>query len=205
METIACESSVEMAERAHEWCSTRLSGELRRSVFVPAGGTPTELYRFWERHKPGYLEGARLLQIDDVLTGRQKGVFRRYFETHLPGFRAQLVPIGPADELASAAILGFGLNGHVAFHEPGIEPDFYSGCVKLSAESRAVLGLEDRTWGVTYGLGAFLRVKSVLLMVSGERKRAMFRRFLGETDTFPATYLKRHSDLTVLVDCVNSG
>lgn len=200
METIACKSPVEMVERAHLWCVLKLSNDANRSVFLPAGGTPTRLYEFWETQKPAYLAGARLLQIDDVLTGSQTGVFRRYFETHLPSYRSQLVPITGADEQAHVAILGFGLNGHVAFHEPGIDPAFYSGCVRLSEESRSALALEDGTWGVTYGLGAFQLAKSVLLMVAGEKKLAMFRRFLNESDTFPATHLKRHGDLTVLVD-----
>lgn len=200
MDLIVCKTPMEMVERAHLWCIAKLSGETERSVFIPAGGTPTELYRYWERQRPSYLAGARLLQVDDVLTGLHKDVFRRYFETHLPGFRSQLVPISEASESARVAVLGFGLNGHVAFHEPGLDPGFFSGCVKLSEESRNTLSLEPGTWGVTYGLGAFLRAKSVLLMVSGERKRTMFRRFLNETETFPATYLKRHDDLTVLVD-----
>ncbi|MCM2282188.1 MAG: 6-phosphogluconolactonase [Bdellovibrionaceae bacterium] len=195
-----CKTHLEMVERAHLWCMAELTDQTQRSIFVPAGGTPTELYRFWERVRPGYLAGARLLQIDDVLTGARQGLFRNYFETQLPSFREQLVPIDLADATADVAILGFGLNGHVAFHEPGIPADFFSGCVHLSDESRHTLSLESGTWGVTYGLGAFLRTRSALLMVSGEQKRAMYQRFVREQETFPATFLKRHSRLTVLVD-----
>lgn len=200
MEMFVCKTHLEMVERAHLWCASRLPTSAPRSLFVPAGGTPTRLYEFWERQRPAYLSGADLLQIDDVLTGERKGMFRHYFETHLPHFRSRLVPIENGDRIADATILGFGLNGHVAFHEPGLDPEFFSGCVRLSEETRQTLALEPDTWGVTYGLGAFLRTRSVLLLVSGEKKRTLFHRFMLETDTFPATFLKHHADLTVLTD-----
>ncbi len=206
MELIACESIEDMVRHAHLWCQSRISSQPTdpkqkvRSIFLPAGKTPTRLYQFWESQHPTYLQGVSLLQIDDVRTGPQEDVFKRYFESALPHSMGAFRSITIADDQADLAILGFGLNGHVAFHEPGIPFDFYSGCVRLSSESRQSLGLKEETWGVTYGLGAFLKTKAVLLMVSGAAKRDTFRRFLAENDTFPATGLKRHADLTVLVD-----
>ncbi len=206
MELIACESIEDMVRHAHQWCQLKISPEgvgLKervRSIFLPAGRTPTRLYEFWERHSPTYLRGLSLLQIDDVRTGPQQGVFQRYFADTLPHSMPAFRSITSANDLADLAILGFGLNGHVAFHEPGIPFDFFSGCVRLSSDTQRSLGLTEETWGVTYGLGAFLRTRAVLLMVSGVAKRDTFRRFLDEIDTFPATGLKRHADLTVLVD-----
>ena len=200
MDLVSCKTPDDVVMAANKWCESRVKTTQAGSLFLPAGNTPTPLYQFWERTKPSYLDGRRLLQIDDVLTGPQRGLFRRYFEENLPAFKPQLIEIDRADELAELAILGFGVNGHVAFHEPGLPLDFYSGCLRLSNESTSTLGLSAETWGITYGLGAFLKTKATLLIVSGSKKKAMFERFLTETETFPASFLKKHRDLTVLVD-----
>jgi glucosamine-6-phosphate deaminase len=201
MELMACNSPEAITSEAHRWCESRIGSDSDAgAIFLPAGSTPIPLYRLWESNRPAYLKNRRLLQIDDVLTGRHRFMFRRFFETNLSSYIDQFVPIESGNDMAQLAILGFGLNGHVAFHEPGLPAEFYSGCVRLSSESRATLKLEDGAWGVTYGLGAFLATKSVLMMVSGAKKKKMFRRFMAEADTFPATFLKRHRDLTVVTD-----
>ena len=200
MELIECKTHDEIVKRAHQWCESRVNSCQARSIFLPAGNTPTALYKYWEKTKPSFLEGKRLLQVDDVITGKQKGMFRRYFEDNLPTYKHQLQILDSSSEVADLAILGFGLNGHVAFHEPGIPHDFFSGCLPLSKESKETLGLEPDAWGLSYGLGAFLRTKAALLIVTGEKKKAMFDRFKNEANTFPATCMKLHRDLTVLVD-----
>lgn len=200
MELLTCKTHDEVVERAHLWCESRVKMWRAQSIFLPAGNTPTALFKYWEKTKPGFLTGKRLLQVDDVITGRHQGMFRRYFEDNLPSYKHQLQRLDSASEVADLAILGFGVNGHVAFHEPGIPKDFFSGCLPLSEESKKTLSLEPNAWGLTYGLGAFLKTKAVLLIITGEKKRPMFERFLKETDTFPAACLKSHADLTVLVD-----
>jgi 6-phosphogluconolactonase/glucosamine-6-phosphate isomerase/deaminase len=200
MDLISCKTHDEIVERAHLWCESRVKSCGAQSIFLPAGNTPTALFKFWEKTKPSFLQGKRLLQVDDVITGKQQGMFRRYFEDNLPSYKHQLQKLETGDEVADLAILGFGINGHVAFHEPGIPKDFFSGCLPLSEESKKTLSLEPDAWGLTYGLGAFLKTKAVLLIVTGEKKRPMFERFQKETDTFPAACLKAHRDLTVLVD-----
>jgi len=206
MEVIHCKRSQDLVQEADRWCHEKLgqrSASVSQRIYVPAGETPRPLYRHWREHRPRYLNSAELLQIDDVITGSQAGLFRRFFESELgKDFRKQLRAIENADQQADFAILGFGLNGHLAFHEPEIGSDFFSGCVPLSKTTCSTLGLEAGAWGVTYGLAAFLRCRSILLMVSGEKKAAMFRRFLSEPvlsiPGFTALGLKAHPDLTVV-------
>ena len=38
---------------------------------------------------PAELKGVTFVQVDEVVTGSQKGVFRRFFEEHLPSFAGQ--------------------------------------------------------------------------------------------------------------------
>lgn len=184
---------------ASQWLEARVR-EGARSVFLPAGRTPENLYALWEKEKPSWLAGVTLKQIDDVLTGPRAGTFRRFFETHLPSYTRQFEWIERADSSADVAILGLGLNGHIAFHEPSLPRDFYGGCVELTEITRRTLGLADPTWGLTYGASTFMACKSILMIASGESKRDVVARLCERSPSLPAASLLEHRDFTLLID-----
>lgn len=200
MNTIICEESLTLGRAASKWCEERVRRNKVRSAFIPAGNTPIPLYQVWEKERPEYLQGLSLLQIDDVLTGSQKGVFKQFFNEHLPSYRNQLRYIEDAEQIADMAVLGLGVNGHVAFHEPGIDRRFFSGCVQLTPKTCEYLKLESNTWGISYGVDAFIRCQSVLMVVSGKGKREILSRLLKEDRELPATALLQHKDFTLLAD-----
>ncbi len=150
--------------------------------------------------QPSWLRGLRLKQIDDVLSGPQAGVFRAFFEKHLPSFNSQMDWIDKADESADVAILGLGPNGHIAFHEPHLPETFFGGCVDLSDITRRTLGLSERTWGITYGASTFMNCKSILMIASGSSKRDVVKKLVARSADLPATSLLKHRDFTLLVD-----
>src|SRR6185503_4777588 len=103
-------------------------------------------------------------------------------------------------------LLGLGLNGHVAMNEPA--EDFVPG-VHVSRLARRSLGhamlkglRRKPRYGLTFGLGDILRARQILLVVSGEAKRAALTRLLEErvSGRFPASFLWLHSDVTVICD-----
>ncbi len=200
MKNIICEESVALGRAASNWCREKKIKYAATSAFVPAGRTPMALYDVWRTERPDYLTGMRLLQIDDVLTGREAGVFKRFFADHLPEYQNQIELITDASAGADLAILGLGLNGHVAFHEPGVDDTFYSGCVRLTETTCDHLGLERGTWGISYGAAAFSRAKAVLLMVSGSSKCDILARLIDRDPRLPATSLLAHCDFTILAD-----
>lgn len=197
MKQVVCDSAKELAELSSEWCRTKIEQFSARSIFIPAGQSPVSLYEKWESESPSYLRSIDLLQIDDVLTGPERGVFARFFEKHLPSYQNQFRQIGPNMEIADLAILGLGLNGHIAFHEPGLPTNFTHGCVRLSEMTCAHLKMNPGTWGITYGAGAFIRCKSILLIVKGEAKKPVLERFLRKDPSLPVTALFEHVDLTI--------
>jgi 6-phosphogluconolactonase/glucosamine-6-phosphate isomerase/deaminase len=200
MNILFCEENAEVGEAASAWCRENIKRHRANSLYVPAGRTPISLYKIWEKEKPEYLRGLDLVQIDDVLTGAQTGVFKRFFAEHLPSYISQLRLINRGDHQADIAILGLGLNGHVAFHEPGIDVGFYSGCVRLSEVTCQNLELEPGTWGISYGAGAFSSCKSILMVVCGASKREILQRLLESDSTVPASALLNHPSFTLLAD-----
>lgn len=182
---------------AEDWLESRLKKYGAGSLFLPAGETPKRLYARWRAAPPDYLARLKLLQVDDVIDGPGQGMFARFFAEELPGY--QVVP--PVREgRADLAILGLGTNGHVAFHEPGIDPGFSFGEVDLEDDTAQRLSLPSGTRGITYGVGAFLQSKAILLIVKGASKKQAWERFQRGDPTLPATALKDHPDLSVWVD-----
>jgi len=195
MEILRAEDGGTAATEA--WLENRVRRYGAHSLFLPAGDTPKPLYARWRKNPPAYLAGMRLLQVDDVTTGTSKGLFARFFREELPA----LTVVAPEkEESADLAILGLGTNGHVAFHEPGLPMSFRFGEVDLANDTAARLKLEPGTKGITYGVGAFVNAKAILLVVRGEGKREVFEKLKLGDPSVPASGLLSHPDLTVLTD-----
>jgi glucosamine-6-phosphate deaminase len=101
--------------------------------------------------------------------------------------------------------LGLGSNGHIGFNEPGTPFDSRTRVVALTESTRAANAplFPDGnvpTRAITMGIGTILESKSIVLLASGEKKRAAIERLRsGEiTEEFPASALWRHPDVTVL-------
>lgn len=197
MRLVVCKDDSDWVQAGWDWLHQDVKTGQR--LFVPAGGTPTPLYRRFRQDPSSLLRSLTLVQIDEILTGPKRGTFRRFFETEMNPFLAQIEMIEDADRPADAAILGVGVNGHVAFHEPQLPRHFNGGCVRLSCETLEYLHLEDPTWGVTYGVGAFIKSKSILVMAKGENKARVLRRAL-KGDALPITWILDHPNVTLVTN-----
>ncbi|MBK7843888.1 MAG: 6-phosphogluconolactonase [Bdellovibrionales bacterium] len=201
MEIIVGKGLQDWVERADRWCLRAYTLDECRSFYLPAGNTPVPLYRSWEKLQPSFLGDCNFLQIDEILTGQKRGIFSRFFQTELPSLSNAVVPPNSEFIQADAAVLGLGKNGHLGFHEPGLPDPVYLACVSLDQITCVNLGLEHDSWGLTYGLGAFLRCRRVLLMVRGEEKREILEAILRDENSTPAAQLLRlHPQVTVLCD-----
>ncbi len=96
------------------------------------------------------------------------------------------------------ALLGLGLNGHVAFNEPGSPWDSRTRLVDLAPTTAP--GLPRRA--LTMGLGTILEARELLLVATGESKSAVVQRLFTEAPSLelPATALFTHRKLTILLD-----
>jgi 6-phosphogluconolactonase/glucosamine-6-phosphate isomerase/deaminase len=200
MEILVCKDENAWVGAANDWLRSRLKKMPVERIFLPAGETPRPLYRSWEKSGAPFSDNVRLLQVDEVLTSRGPGIFQKFFKECLPSYQKQFDYIQNADQWAQLTLLGLGTNGHVAFHEPGLPPPFFSGCLELNAETTERLKLAPRSRVVTYGLNAFLRSQGILLLVRGEGKRAILNEILKPECQLPAAKLKTHHDLCILTD-----
>ncbi len=184
-------------DRIWTWVHSQVKPQAR--VFVPAGGTPTPLYRQWVKKPSEHLKSLSLIQIDDILNGPQRGTFKQFFAAEMAPYLDQFEWIDRADRAADVAILGVGVNGHVAFHEPGLPRQFYSGCVPLSSETKAYLNLTEPTWGITYGAASFLQCQKILVLARGERKKKIMQQAALDK-SLPIGWIMEHRDVTLISD-----
>lgn len=197
MRLVVCDTEDQVSEEAYRWLERSVAQTHARSVFLPAGQTARPLYRLLEERKPEWFKALSLVPVDDIMSGESKHRFAAFFKTELPSFQSQLVSIENRQNGVELAILGLGMNGHVAFHEPHLPRDFAYGEVTLDARTCAELKIEPQSKGLSYGVASFMKCRSILMPVIGDKKREIFSRLHKEDPSLPASWL---SDvLTVMV------
>ena len=198
---------------------------------LATGNTPIPLYEtLRERVRLGEISLARFrspFAIDEYAVAdpehacANRAFFARYWDS-IPGTRAvrQFEPV--AGDLSAEAstfgaaledaggldvvILGIGINGHLAFNEPGTERDQRAMYTELSAQTRAsastCFGDTVPTHGLTLGLAEILAARRVLLLANGANKAEIVARALeGPVGSdCPASFLQEHPDCAVVLD-----
>ena len=105
-------------------------------------------------------------------------------------------------------VLGIGRNGHIGFNEPA---DRLNSATHLTALSESTITANSRFFSspeevphhaLTMGLGAIMKSKRILILISGKEKHdALTAMLSGMIDThIPATMLNMHPDVTVICD-----
>ncbi|NWN98654.1 MAG: glucosamine-6-phosphate deaminase [Bacillus sp. (in: Bacteria)] len=105
-------------------------------------------------------------------------------------------------------ILGIGQNGHIGFNEPGTSFSSRTHIIQLTestrkANSRFFSSMDEvPTHAVTVGIQTIMESRKILLLVSGQAKMEAFKRLLSDEidESFPASVLKLHNDVTVITD-----
>jgi glucosamine-6-phosphate deaminase len=104
------------------------------------------------------------------------------------------------------ALLGIGLNGHIAFNEPGSERTSRARVAELTwstrESARSCWGEATPEHGLTLGLAEIGGSRSLLLLANGAHKaRIVARALSGSADSdCPASLLRGHPGLVVVLD-----
>lgn len=120
------------------------------------------------------------------------------------GYEAAIAAAGGLD----LVMLGLGPNAHLASNEPGTPFDSVTRPVPLLAETVGYILTDEVIQGavsaqaVTLGLATIVAAREVVVLVSGEGKRAALRHLLAaDADPdVPASVLGRHGNCTILTD-----
>ncbi|MED4225359.1 glucosamine-6-phosphate deaminase [Neobacillus cucumis] len=106
-------------------------------------------------------------------------------------------------------VLGIGSNGHIGFNEPGSNPEERTRVVQLAESTikanARFFGSEELVprLAISMGIQTILKqCKKIILLASGEEKADAVRAMIeGEvTPELPASFLKLHPDVTIVVD-----
>jgi glucosamine-6-phosphate deaminase len=200
-------------------------------LLLPAGRTAVPVYRELARlHRTGRAPMARAttFNLDElrVAAGDPRS-FRSFMDRHLfsrvdlPESRIRFLQGDAADperecaryerELAregppDVAFVGIGVNGHVAYLEPGRALPPRTSLVRLSAATRRRLGRDGvrpvPREALTVGLETILACRAILLVATGRGKASAVAAALEGpvTPRCPASYLTLHPGLSVMLD-----
>lgn len=198
-------------------------------VGLPTGNTPGVLYAALRRlAELGAFDAGlwRPVAIDEYGGPRHHPCSNRaYFEQHwdaIPGARPVLQfdpeaddPDGDCLRMAEAveamggldvAVLGIGMNGHLAFNEPGSSLDSKARRVLLHGPSmtsaRACWGEETPSRGLTLGLRELTGARAVLLLASGGSKAAIVQAAIEGpvSSAVPASFVRTAPNHLYLLD-----
>ena len=105
-------------------------------------------------------------------------------------------------------LLGIGSNGHIAFNEPGTPFELETHIVKLTDKTRQDNKRffnsidEVPTHAMTMGIKNIMQAKQIVMLISGANKADAVKKLLTGpvTESFPASALNNHPDVTVIID-----
>ena len=104
------------------------------------------------------------------------------------------------------SLLGIGVNGHIAFNEPGAPTDSSTRLVQLAESTRKRPGFpqgpDAPTAGITVGIKTILQSRQIIVMAFGKDKAEPVRRALEGpvSPATPASLLRDHSDVVWVLD-----
>jgi len=199
-------------------------------IGLPTGGTPILTYRELARREAcGEADFAQAVvyAVDEFAgatretPGTNQAFYREHLrvrlralhcpdpattdpEAHIRAFADAMRADGGLD----LCVLGIGVNGHIAFNEPGAAFDSRARVVTLDEVSRqahaGTFGSLDRVpaRGMTLGVADLFEARAVLVIAQGQHKAAIVRAAIEreQTAAVPASWLQSHRDVTWLLD-----
>ncbi|PYR96632.1 MAG: glucosamine-6-phosphate deaminase [Acidobacteria bacterium] len=212
-----------MSEQAARIVAEEIHAKPHLVLCLPSGNTPQGMYReliHMHRHNRLDFSKVKFFLLDEYWGLRADHpqsfraflwrVFLNYINVHpanvyLPNetYDGTVQRAGGIDLL----ICGIGVNGHIAFNEPGSALDSRTRIVELADSTIELMRSsfsphELPHQAITMGLATILEARRIVLLASGSKKaQILAQAFAGEITTHvPASVLGLHSHLTVMAD-----
>ena len=223
------EHAAAVAQAAADVVAAVVRADARIVLALPTGRTPIPLYdELARRHAAGAIDlsRARGFNLDELALPRNDPrTFRAFMERHAWG-RTGLsrercdIPDGSAADLDAEcrryedaieaaggldlALLGVGIDGHVAYNMPG-PLRLPTHVTRLPDGLAASLEVPPEDWplrAITMGIGTIRSARRILVLATGETKATAVRMLAHgpEDPQWPCSFLSSHDSLDVLVD-----
>lgn len=104
------------------------------------------------------------------------------------------------------AVLGIGENSHIAYNEPGTDPELLTHLVKLSKETVGINNLKNN-YGLTMGIKTIMSARKILVLAKGTSKAKVIKAAIEGPVSIdcPASVLQNHPNTTYLIDYDAAG
>ena len=143
------------------------------------------------------------INVDRLRTHVPDGL-AEHVEKHCRRYETMIRDAGGID----LQLLGLGHNGHIAFNEPGSPRESRTRQVDLTAETieknaRFFDSIEQvPRHAITMGVATILEARRIVLLATGAGKADAVASMLKGpvNESFPASLLREHGDVTVVVD-----
>jgi glucosamine-6-phosphate deaminase len=191
-------------------------------IALPTGNTMIPFYKLAaEHHAELKTETWSCFQIDEYFPMTPENYqlsFKRFLEKHFLEnalvneaffFEQFLNPADYEKKIAEkggldVVLLGLGQNGHIAFNEPGSEPTTRSRIIQLHPGTLLAnfKGTTPFSEAITIGIETILSAKKIYIVALGKNKAQAVKGAIKDTEsrTCPASFLRRHSDVTWFLD-----
>lgn len=124
-------------------------------------------------------------------------------QTECKRIDATIKELGPID----LTLVGIGINGHIGFNEPGIDPELGAHIVALDAVTANVgqkYFREEKllTQGISLGMSQIMASGKVVLVANGIKKAAIIRETMqgNISNVVPASFIRNHPKGMILLD-----
>ncbi|GEM_PF-361457 len=219
--------SEEAADRVERVISQQQSAGKKAVLLLPTGNTPKGMYRsLVRRTKEGRIhwKDVTIFMLDEYMGGDD---YDRYihenFVDQLPENNRPTIFVlnGKAENLEAEcgdyerrineaggvdlAVLGIGVEGHIGFNEKGSGRGTRTRKIQLAEstiKTNPEVAEKGYTHAVTVGVATILSSREIILLANKPTKAAILERLWGEVPHAdnPATWLKTHPKVTVLLD-----
>jgi len=223
------DDSTAVARAAADLLAEEVAAQREIVLALPTGRTPIPFYdELAARHAAGALDltRARGFNLDElVLPRHDPRTFRAFMEQHAwgrTGLRRDRcdIPDGEAPDLEAecvryeraitdaggigVAILGVGVDGHVAYNMPG-PVRLGTHVTRLPDGLAASLAVPPGDWplrAITMGIGTIRSARRILVLATGESKVTAVQRLVHgpEDPHWPCSFLHTHANLDLIAD-----
>lgn len=223
------DTELALAEKASGDIVAAIQKKPNLLLCAATGNSPTTTYQHLVAKQHLYSsDQLRILKLDEWggVPALHPGTCESYLQTHLiqplkidPAryFSFQSDPTDPALECQriqqvlqregpiDLCVLGLGINGHLAFNEPGVYLHPHCHVAELTKDSLGHSMAKDmqgaNLYGLTLGMSDILASRQILLLISGASKKAITQALLaGKISThLPASFLWLHNNVKIFI------